>query len=281
MQLDHAFVIGRKHVLAGTPCQDYALSAELRPGLGLAVVSDGCGGAWAETDMGARALAYAFRKAVAERATLEDAWLQQGFTDRLQAIFESHQYTENFMDYLATVVGVVGTRDTAQAYFFGDGALATVHQDGHVELIEVHWPGNQPFYLAYRQHAEAARHGMQLESLKAASLMLQKSWLAVEGNTLQATRGELSALPYAEVNNGVVLPLRPKQEGILGIAVLSDGILDMAGVPPGEALRALLAFKNFRGGFVTRRLIHALKDWAKEGKGPNDDLAMACLWFDD
>ena len=56
---DHYFTIGTTHARAGEPCEDYALSGTLKDGRVYGIVTDGCSGANARTDLGARVLALA------------------------------------------------------------------------------------------------------------------------------------------------------------------------------------------------------------------------------
>ena len=51
--------IGGLHTLAGELCEDYAIAMQ-RGGIAIAAVADGCSGARADTDIGARVICHAF-----------------------------------------------------------------------------------------------------------------------------------------------------------------------------------------------------------------------------
>lgn len=135
MQTDSYFTIGTAHGKAGTPCEDYSLAGDLRPGLVFGVVTDGCSGAYAHTDEGARALGFAFRKVLRDSRHLADSWFDCAYTQRLAEQFLANSYTEEPDDRYATAVGFAATADHAAVYVFGDGAYALRFSDGRHRLV--------------------------------------------------------------------------------------------------------------------------------------------------
>lgn len=279
MTIDHYFTIGKPHVTQGSPCEDYALSVETKDYL-LGAVCDGCGGAFADTDVGARALAYAFKKAVAQRAARGQGWIDDGFQAEVLAQFVSHQFTECADDYLATLVGLIATRDRAQVYCFGDGAIALRYQDGRRVLLEAEWDGNAPFYMSYLQDPQLLdRFKEPFATATRKPFHLNKT-VFVEGEAgPEIIEESYQAFDFEELLQGLLLEFRPQEEGLEAIAVLTDGIGKVGERSAVEALHEFMAFKNFRGGFVKRRVSKALEQVAKTGQVLRDDLAMVCVWF--
>lgn len=73
----------------------------------------------------------------------------------------------------------------------------------------------------------------------------------------------------------------PNDHDLKSVSLFSDGILDIHG-PNGrldvvDAVKALVSFKRTNGEFVLARMKSQLRDWAREGIYPNDDLSMATL----
>ena len=280
MNIDHYFTIGKPHVTQGSPCEDYALSAELQPGLVLGAVCDGCGGAFADTDVGARALAYAFKKAVGLRSDLREGWIGEGFREALLAQFAAHQFTGCTDDYLATVVGVVATQERAQVYCFGDGAVLLRYADGRRVLLEAEWWGNAPFYLTYLQHPELlSRFQEPFANGVLQPFCLKKTVFADQGGVPVVLEESAEWFDFSAVEQGLVLDFKPQEEGLEAIAVLTDGIAKVGEQSAVAAVREFTAFKNFRGGFVKRRMAKALDQFVKTGQVLRDDLSMACVWF--
>lgn len=66
---NHAFHIGAQHLSLGKPCQDYAVSGSINDTTAYAIVSDGCSSG-GETDIGARIVALATKRALEENSHL-------------------------------------------------------------------------------------------------------------------------------------------------------------------------------------------------------------------
>ncbi|MBR1034034.1 hypothetical protein, partial [Bradyrhizobium liaoningense] len=68
--------------------------------------------------------------------------------------------------------------------------------------------------------------------------------------------------------------------GYSHIAVFSDGVTQVDGMDWRDVVTALMSFKSTGGAFVKRRMLRFLKDCQAHGKGPIDDIAMACIHID-
>lgn len=278
MNVDHYFTIGKPHLTDGSPCEDYALSGELRPGLVFGAISDGCGGAFAETDVGARALAYAFKATLAGVAYRDADWLNEAFYDPLLAQFRSNQFTGRMDDYQATLVGLVATPDRAQALILGDGAVAVQYTDGRQVLFEAEWPGNAPLYLVYHQEPHLLDRHREYLAMQGEQFRLNRTERVIKEGMPEITVSRQS-YAFDRAARGLVLDFAPATEGIAALAVFSDGIAKVGDHSAVAAMQEFLAFKNYRGGFVKRRMARTLERWAKLGQIPRDDLATACVWF--
>lgn len=288
MNVDHYFTIGTDHQAQGRPCEDYALSGELPGGAVFGVVADGCSGANANTDIGARALAWAFRNLATDHATRHSGLpFNDHFHGELLVEFMKARYSQEVKDYLATLVGFIATPETAAVYVQGDGVMALCYADGSMRLVEFSWANNMPYYLGYRIQPHLAQE--------------YESQMAIEGGPQPFTQtttylpGPAAPLPEQlsdiltseffkldQVKNGHVLRFNPREEGIVAMAVMTDGVAQIGAVPSLQLLqvaRAFTAFKNNQGAFVKRRLLKALKDFKREDALPRDDVGMACVWF--
>ena len=286
MNVDHFFTIGHQHVRNGSPCEDYALSELGGEGLpAYAAVADGCGGAFANTDIGARAICFAFDETM--RWSQGDVeWFSPAFMEYLKSAFaQRFNLSSNRNDYLATLGAVVATPEKANVFIFGDGAYLVRYADGRHRLTWLEWSGNAPFYLRYMLKAEDLARwasGFAEEGEKETPATATECWTDFH----VSPSGELEILDEASqpltlesLMGGYVRSFAPADQGIDVIAIFSDGILRVNDVPEYEAAREFTAFKNFRGGFVKRRLTSALEAYAKKGSKPQDDLAVAAVWF--
>lgn len=282
MNVNHFFSIGSAHLALGTPCEDYALSGELPDGTVYGAVADGCSGAHANTDVGARALAWAFKQALAQRQTASGQWFGEGFQPLLQGAFNAHQYTGERSDYLTTLVGFAATPDYASVYAHGDGAIALRYADGRQQLIELSWQGNMPFYLAYQEHPDLMASFLAAHARSLVRPLRQRT------TTFTSVASEVTLLDCTDVYFGIpevlgghVLHFEPRREGILALAVLTDGVEQVSALTPVAVANEFLAFKNFQGDFVKRRLLRALKTFNQVQMAPRDDVGIAAVWFPD
>jgi hypothetical protein len=64
------------------------------------------------------------------------------------------------------------------------------------------------------------------------------------------------------------------------VAVFSDGVTQVDGMDWRDVVAELMNFKSIEGDFVKRRMNRFLKDCRAHGKGPIDDISMACIHID-
>jgi hypothetical protein len=276
---DHYFTIGSPHLSQGRPCEDYARSGVLSPGLCFGVVADGCSGAAASTEVGAQAMAFSFERILRQRRSAV-AQFDEKFADDLMEDLIARRISEINDDYLATVVGFVASRRQAAAYVFGDGALALRYADGCYKLMEFEWANNTPYYLAYRLYPQASEQFLdQLGGASVAAFTLRTSTFRSSENGIDILACNTEAIAFEALERGYAMRFSPEAEGIEALAVLSDGIARIGRLSAVEAAAELLAFKNSRGEFVKRRCLRALEKFRRAGHLPSDDLAMAGVYF--
>lgn len=277
MNFDHYFSIGTAHQSLGRPCEDYALSGQLGPDVYFGVVADGCSGVSAHTDVGARALAWAFQRSLAQQPMVP---FDHTFQQRLKYTFESMQYSPSPADYFATLVGVRASAQAATVLVHGDGAIALRYRDGRKALIELEWQHNMPMYLNYLLSEEALEQFSETHRASGAAPFLQRTTVftsAEQGvSVMSQTVQEFELL---QVLGGHVLTFNPAAEEIMDLVVLSDGYAQVKDTPRLEVANSLLEFKNYNGEYLKRRMIRAFKDMRQGDKLPQDDIGAAALHF--
>jgi hypothetical protein len=276
MNVDHYFTIGTDHQTQGRPCEDYALSGQLPGGAVFGVVADGCSGANAHTDVGARALAWAFNRAATDAAYRDtDVLFGAEFHDSFVEAFRKLCYTENPKDTLATVVGFIATPGQAAVYLQGDGALALRFADGSTRFLEFNWANNMPYYLGYQLRPYLNDAYVQQIAAEAGPHPFTQTTTLVPA-TAAPVREDFTVQKACA---GYVLRFNPRAEGIVAMAVMTDGVAQVGTLPACEVAHDFTAFKNTQGEFLKRRLMKALKDFKKEGAVPRDDVGIAAVWF--
>ena len=266
LNVDHYFTIGTTHARAGEPCQDYALSGTLNDGRVYGIVTDGCSGANARTDLGARVLALAVEAELQHTTSLEDCFTPESI-QRIRSRLLSMPLSGRPQDYLASIVAFCATSTTAKIFMADDGAYATRHTNGPVQITEASWPDNAPYYLGYcLQPAVAAQFAA---SAAKGALSVQLSTHTTNADSI--TRD----IPAQDFLQGWTTEI--DLTDIAALAIYTDGISQISTLDTLDAATACLAFKNYEGSFVKRRAMKALTQWEKNGHIPQDDFSIVAL----
>jgi len=274
---DAHFRMGSGHEAEGTPCQDYALAdaAAARP---FAVLSDGCSSS-GRTDVGARLLALATRTLLRE-GTVPDPgtppvdWLRAGVLARAE---EGARLLGLDLGDLDATLGVVCATPGGggRAFLWGDGVIAA-RCGRTLEITVVDWAGNMPGYPSYWLDS-ARRQAFVAESTTLASAA-GRAPCRVTHHRVEDGRIETVGCDELSAAVGLGGTAIDWTTGPDVVAVMSDGVLQVAGAEWGEVVGALMAVKSAReGAFMTRRMGRALAELAKRGCRPTDDIAVAAL----
>lgn len=268
---DHAFHIGSQHLRGGMPCQDFALS-EASQNIAYAIVSDGCSSG-GMTDVGARIVTLNTATAM-RRIGRSEFFHLDTLVAELDATAAENLWLGND-DLLATCCYVHTHPDCDEVTMriVGDGVMATTDLDGDLVMIRIEWAGNMPVYRAYRTDGYCrfiAAHGGDTSQPRAERIWHTRTDLERDDGVIPITLGEGMW--------GVSHCTRTKF--FRSAAVFSDGVTQVDGMDWRDVVAELMAFKSTEGDFVKRRMNRFLKDCLKHGKGPIDDISMACIHID-
>lgn len=268
---DHYFRIGTAHARAGEPCQDYALSGSFADGRCYGIVTDGCSGAKARTDVGARVLALILEDELGRAGSLADCFTE-AFMKRVVSRLCERPLGGTMADHLACVVAFCSNQERVRVFVAGDGAWATKNSEGELALHDVHWSSNAPGYLGYALDPVVQQRLLEAEAATA-------TWRVqyVAGATQEAmseTSGE-EVQHARELLWGRFFDL--SLDSVQSLCVFTDGVSQVKGVPAVEVAVESLAFKNYAGAFSKRRMLAAFNQWEKSGHPPEDDFAVASL----
>lgn len=123
-------------------CEDYATVSPPGASAVAAIVCDGCSGS-ADTDVGARVLAWAALAALAEGRLVDPgtAALQASVAARTLAL------PDDALD--ATLLAALVTPQGVRVVAAGDGVIGARHRDGRCELWQLEHPDGAPPYPSY------------------------------------------------------------------------------------------------------------------------------------
>lgn len=280
MNTDSFFAIGQKHVVAGKPCQDYAMSDEQDEGrIAFAVVSDGCSSG-RNTDIGARLIVLATMQAIREywsENMMIMPWMTEWISKQRAHIIEKIDLGLSIDDLLATSIYAFLNYDggfvRGLVCVQGDGVVAVKYRDGSVSMMRFDWPNETPFYPAYkgsRLNNFIQNHGGDL----CAKVVTEEKWLMDRDGNF-SNREDI----FHSMKDGIdgIKKSFVITDEIEYVAIFSDGVTRVTSVDWKDATRSFMSFKNNAGEFAKRRMIAGIKDSMKIGKGPFDDISYAVI----
>ncbi len=274
--------IGGMHMLAGQLCEDYALATQPETGVAIVAVADGCSGAHADTDIGARVICHAFAHTMAGHDATREGRLRDDFDAVLESTMLQFAFTQNLADYLATLVGVVATADRATAFICGDGAIGVRFRDGRFELRTFAWRDDAPYYFMYRVDPNVRERmiaRLQTDCPGAVCTQVVEFTLGDDGAcTVVERRAE--AYTFGEFEHGRRFDFAPRRQEIEALAVFTDGIEKVGRLAAFEVVARLLARRNESEVTLCEHATSVLRELAEDGHIPFDDLAFACIEFD-
>jgi len=256
---DHCYVIGKTHQV----CQDYALHG-VKP-VPFVVVCDGCS-ASPHSDIGARIVAVTAQHVLQQPAqTLPPDYHAFGnkVIQAARSVTAKMQLPDVVLDTTLMVGMVVNT--TVWVYVYGDGCVLRKTAAGAVQLSDIYFNHNAPFYLSYWQ---SPARWQEYADCGATPLAISHSDCSDQVN-----------LPFDEP-----LLFSFDLDTTPCVALASDGLThfidlsDQSRVPLQQVAENLMNFKNNQGEFVKRRVNRALQQYEKQRIIAADDVSLAVLW---
>lgn len=279
--VDAFSTIGRLHHLGGAISEDYAYAAMPNAGWALGAVGDGCSGAMANTDIGARVMCHAFMRTVQEVATPGEIGSAERFADALHGNVLAAAFTSDAQDYIATLVGFSATADHASIYLFGDGALAIKYRDGRVRLTTFNWVDGMPYYFIYRVEPQAiGRFRARFGDGALPAVRAETTDFVAGATSIEVLSHESVELRFADMQHGHVAHCSPVRDQIAAIAVLTDGIEKFGSYTSAEVVARLLSF-NGSSHALRHHAVEMLSQELARDAFPRDDLSVACVVFGD
>ncbi len=275
---DEYFHIGRAHLGNGQPCQDYALSKQTEKGA-WAIISDGCSGG-GKTDIGACLITLTTAKAIKNVLETPTGKEEEIFPvvekERQKTLAKLQMELDiSLLDMLATCLYVFATPKKVVMHIAGDGVIAVKYRNGEIVLRNFEWAKNMPYYPIYQnglleQFIQAHGNNQDEKCLK------EQRWFIDQSGDFYPCFNQKHSIRAGV--QGLTISFSPEElEEIAFLAVFSDGVTQVDGVPAPEVVKRLLSFKNLTGVFAKRRMIRFIKNVQKIGRGPIDDISMAVI----
>ena len=277
---DDYSVQGVYHHSNGTICQDHTLCTYTTHGA-LIAVSDGCSSGGA-TDIGARIVNCGVREGVRRLQNSDEvddvAALVHNITDVQKEVMHSAQNLFGLADadMAATSLLAFVTSRCACVHVAGDGVVAYTLCDGTMQCERYIWRDNTPYYPMYaagHHDAFCAVHG---GDMNASVLQRETVVLDVDGTVLSHTMQDIS---LAQGMRGITTDFSAMHSDgtIRTIALFSDGVEQVGMCAWYDVVYQCMAYKQYKGAFVKRRMKRFVKDIRHAQQYPHDDLSCAAI----
>ena len=287
MNCDCAIYTGKAHSI----CEDYARVIDMNE-CSYAIISDGCSSS-KDSDVGSRILSLCIEKVLKTSAYTLFYMCKNGGDYELNHIkywLKSVNLSRINMGLKTEAIDatlILAEVDTCKnrycIKFFGDGVAAIGFKDGSIDIVSIEYPSGYPFFINY--YLDEGRFKQWMEYANDCTL---KKYSIIENKC------KIHCVSCAKLVNNISSPyLMGSTKNLKFISIMSDGVSSFSkllvnetskttkNVPLEEVLPRILAFKNYQGEFVKRRLQRFLKDIKKDSWQHNDDLSMATIHVGD
>jgi hypothetical protein len=277
---DSLFLIGDTHDV----CQDY-VSNKNSGGKSYVVLADGCSGS-RDSDVGARILVKTHELYIPDVNVMDFHEYAQKADGLYTHIIEetaanAHALELDPMSLDATVMSIVSNKNgDFMVTSYGDGVVALGRRDGAIEVYSVSYKEGFPNYLSYRLNQN------RMDRFKAKTGNYKEITLDImePGKPTQTSKYKSSVMLDIYLGS---------QEKYLWVAVMSDGVQSFTErivtdtvrtneiVPLRDVLEELLAFKNFQGTFVRRRVNRFMEVCETKKWSHSDDFSIGVVYLGD
>lgn len=270
MKIESYFNIGQRHIYEGTPCEDYATSSVFNNKC-FGVISDGCSGANARTDIGARAWCLAAERVLEKY--YDSTLIPDNFTQELIEIFKENRLTKNVQEELASLLVLIANRKEANIWIMGDGGYALLHNNGDITLTCYKWEGNMPFYPTYLLE-NAAIKAFEKKSKECGTIIniTKVRFNFNNENKIIIKDHSFSKQPFEFLKNGITITINRESEDVRAIALLSDGLWSFSDLSPYLAVSHCL--EESEESLFRKHMVNVLLHWYEKETIHKDDLSI-------
>lgn len=264
MNIDTFLQIGKQHKI----CEDYIIKGY--DPVPFIILADGCSSS-KDTEMGSRILCYLAKQYI----RYHSATSSYNYDIMGKWIIHNAEMTARQLGLkrecldATLIIGYV-LNDTVYVFIYGDGSLILESNEGDIEIYQVKFSNNAPYYLSYLldQSRHNEYHNMKNDKQV---IMYNSKWHITDIATLAYDTQYIREIPFAKF---------PK------ILICSDGIDSFIVDDPtqqnplhntSEIVPGFLSFKTTKGDFLKRRLQKEIKTLEKTGITHYDDLAVGAF----
>lgn len=243
--MDTFFTIGKGHRV----CEDYVASSDWQKAVAL---SDGCSSS-RNTDIGARLVCHSMLQGYGVD------WSMNSVANMVSTL----GIHASALD--CTLLYMVSMNDKIRVQMYGDGNIITVDNDDNLEVINIHFSQEAPYYPIIRKNE-----------------YLKQRFVALNQDCNETTETE-SYVTHRKIDYENIVYYFDK--GMYkSIMVTSDGLgsfirngIDKVSIM--DVARELVKIKIPGGEFIKRRCTTMLRKYAEQGIYPYDDFSVGAFYI--
>ena len=272
MKIESFFTIGKRHSEEGLPCEDYALSEKIQDKF-FGAVSDGCSGANAKTDIGARLWSLSALNVIEENIFNGNELLPDNFTSLLIEDFKENRITRNNQDEIASLIVLIADNKNAKIWLMGDGGYALKHNNGDVTLYYYKWVDNAPLYPAYLLEPNFFKNLGKRNNMKDVAFTLTKTRFSFNtNNKLIIKEHTCDTHGWDKMKNGLVINIDKENQDISEIAIITDGLWSFNNITPFMVIDFCLDIE--KNEILRKHIVDVISYFNEHGATNKDDFSI-------
>jgi len=278
--LDYFIKTGKRHT--NNICEDYII-CEKKPTPHI-ILADGCSTS-KNTDTGARIIAHVAKKCINDfQEYIENGEVGYELLGKM-IITKAKKITQELGCSLdpsclnATLSIAVLLNNEVRVYVYGDGLIITINNAGELEVTQIEYPGNAPYYLNYLvDPVEDYKYNKKFkgEKIITYSKFNIKNFELIRKETFTKSK-------FAPVRCSFPIETFPTviitSDG-LDSFVKADNLIEASKIELVDELKSLMSFVNYTGEFINREAKRAIRIFERKSIFHLDDLAIGGFHFE-
>ena len=278
--LDYFIKTGKRHT--NNICEDYII-CEKKP-IPHIILSDGCSTA-KNTDTGARLIAHTAKKCVNDfQKFIESGEIGYELLGKM-IITKAKKIAQELGDSLdssclnATLSMAILLNNKIHVYTYGDGLILTINNDNELEVIQIEYSENAPYYLNYlidpiENHRYAKR--FTGEKIITYSKFNIKDFTLIKKETFIKSKFAPICCSFPTETFPTVIIASDGLDSF----VKADSIIEASKIELVDELKSLMSFVNYTGEFINREAKRAIRIFERKSIYHLDDLTIGGFRFE-
>jgi len=278
--LDYFIKTGKRHT--NNICEDYIICEE-KPTPHI-ILSDGCSTA-KNTDTGARLIAHIAKKYINEfQKYIESGEIGYELLGKM-IITKAKKIAQELGCGLdpsclnATLSIAILLNNEVRVYVYGDGLIITINDDNELEVTQIEYSGNAPYYLNYL--VDPVENYKYSKKFKGEKIITYSKFNIKNFELIRKkifTKSKFA--PICCTFSTEIFPTVIIASDGLDSFVKKASTIEVSKIELVDELKSLISFVNYTGEFINREVKRAIRIFERKSIFHLDDLAIGGFHFE-